>query len=352
MKKVKQKAIYISISAIILLLILYSLYTRIYSEKEVSSTIFAMDTVMTLSAQGKNAEKAISEATREISRLDNLLSVNNHDSDIYKLNTEKEAVVSEDTYNIIKRALSFCDETEALLDIAIYPVVREWGFTTGKYKVPSDEDLEKLKNHISPECIVLNDDTKTISLTDSEAEIDLGAVAKGYASDRVIDIFKKYDIKSGIISLGGNVNTLGQKKKGVPWKVAIQAGENENEFAGILEVSDKAVVTSGDYQRFFEQDGVRYHHIIDPKTCKPAKSGLSSVTIVSSDGFLADAYSTALFIMGKEKAADFWRKNRDNFDFVLIENNGDISVTEGLKDSFETENEDSTITYNIIYAEQ
>ena len=167
--------------------------------------------------------------------------------------------------------------------------------------------------------------------------IDFGGIAKGYTSSRIMDIYKDNGITSGLVNLGGNVQALGTKTDGTKWKIAVQSPDDTEDYLGILSVQDKAVITSGGYERYFEQDGVTYHHIIDPKTGYPAENGLVSVTIVSSDGTLADGLSTSLFIMGEEKAADFWREHKDEFDAILMSDDGTLYVTEGLENDFSTE---------------
>ena len=168
-------------------------------------------------------------------------------------------------------------------------------------------------------------------------EIDLGGIAKGYTSSRVMEIFKEYGVEHGLVSLGGNVQALGGKQDGNPWRVAIQNPESELDYLGVLEIADKCVITSGGYERFFEQDGVRYHHIIDPRTGSPADSGIISSTIISSDGALADGLSTSLFIMGLEEAEKYWRANSDKFDFVLEDRSGKLYISEGAAKMITTE---------------
>ena len=168
-------------------------------------------------------------------------------------------------------------------------------------------------------------------------EIDLGGIAKGFTGDRVGEIFSRYNINSGIISLGGNVQAYGTKTNGKPWRVAIQNPESSMEYLGVLDVQDKAVVTSGGYERFFEENGVRYHHIIDPRTGYPADSGLISATIVCEKGILADGLSTSLFIMGKDQAEKFWRESDLYFDYILEDKEGTLYVTEGIADSLMTD---------------
>ena len=162
-------------------------------------------------------------------------------------------------------------------------------------------------------------------------ELDLGAVAKGYAGDRIMDLFRSTGMIYSIVELGGNVQALGTKPDGSPWRVAVQAPEGG--YAGALEIVGKAVVTSGGYQRYFEQDGQIYCHIMDPATGRPVENGLASVTIVADRGIQADALSTALFVMGRERAEAYWRAHQD-FDFILLGEDGTAAVTEGLEDSF------------------
>ncbi|MCD8238247.1 MAG: FAD:protein FMN transferase [Clostridiales bacterium] len=303
------------------------------SPEEYSQTIFAMDTAMTLTAYGEGCEAAVNAAISEINRLDALFSVNNENSDIYRLNNEKSAQVSDDTYSLLGSAIDFYEKTYGALDVAVYPAVKAWGFTTGEHRVPSDSELSELKTHIGAENIILGENN-TVTLTDSLAEVDLGSVAKGYASDLVCNVMKNTGITSGIVSLGGNVETIGVKTDGSLWKIGVTDPSDESSLIGTLSLENKAVITSGSYQRYFDLDGVRYHHIIDPETCAPARSGLTSVTIVSDSGLTADAYSTAVFVMGLEKGSDFWRSSSDSFDIVFITDEGEVYITEGLKNAF------------------
>ncbi len=167
--------------------------------------------------------------------------------------------------------------------------------------------------------------------------IDFGGIAKGYTSQRIMDIFKEYNIASGVVSLGGNVQCYKTKPDGSLWRCGItdpDDPDNISSLAGVVSVCDKAVITSGGYERFFEENGKTYHHIMDPQTGCPAENGLRSVTIVSSDGTLADGLSTACFVMGKDKAVSLWRKNKELFDMILITDSGELFITSGISDSF------------------
>ena len=212
--------------------------------------------------------------------------------------------------------------------MTVYPVVRAWGFTTGDYRVPEPAELAELLERVDYTRVSLSGSTLTLP---EGMELDLGAVAKGYTGDVLMELLEEQGVASAIVELGGNVQALGTKPDGSPWRVAVQAPEGG--YAAALEIVDKAVVTSGGYQRYFERDGETYWHIIDPADGCPARSGLASVTVVAEEGTLCDALSTALFVMGADRAADFWRETGD-FDFVLLDEEGGVTITEGLEGCF------------------
>ena len=305
---------------------------------EATRNLFAMDTVMRVTANGTEAEDAVTAAVAEINRLDALFSVGNENSDIAKLNVEHMAVVSDDTFSLVQRSLQLYQDTDGALNITVYPLMEAWGFTTGEYRVPEQTEIDSLLQTMQIGEIRCDSQKKTVILPE-QTKIDLGAIAKGYTSARLMEIFEEYDISSAMVSLGGNIQVKGSKPDGTSWKVAVEDpfSDSENAYAGILSVADKAVVTSGTYERYFEKDGKRYHHILDPATGYPAEKGLASVTIVSDDGTLADALSTALFVMGKEKAVAYWKAHAKEFDMILIEDDGTISVSEGIENVFSCE---------------
>lgn len=300
--------------------------------------IFAMDTVMTVTAYGDRSEEAVQAAEEEIKRLDALFSVGNASSDIAGLNENASAVVSEETCELINRSKELYQSTDGALNIAVYPLMEAWGFTSGEYRVPDQREIDAILNCMDVNEISCDENTGEVILPEGMG-IDLGAIAKGYTSAHLMDIFASYDITSAIVSLGGNVQALGNKPEGTKWRVAVENpfSEEGDGYAGILEIKDQAVITSGAYERYFEQEGKRYHHVIDPATGYPAENGLASVTVVSQDGTLADALSTALFVMGKDKALAYWKEHADEFDVILIEDNKDMTITEGLQDCFSSQ---------------
>ena len=305
------------------------------SNAEYTSEVFAMDTYMTLTAYGENAKEAVEAGIAEIQRLDALLSTGDANSEVAQINQNGGGTLSEDTDYLVKRALAIYQSTQGAFDISIYPVMQLWGFTTGDFAVPSKEDLAAKLALVNAGRISLTEDNGVSSITLPEGmEIDLGGIAKGYTSGRVMEVMKRYGIESAVINLGGNAHVLGSKPDGSAWKVGIQDPNDTNGYLGGVSVRDKAIITSGGYERYFEKDGVTYHHIIDPSTGYPAENGLISVTIVSADGTLADGLSTSLFVMGKDKAVDYWRTYSDEFDMILLTDDEQLYVSEGIKDSF------------------
>lgn len=296
--------------------------------------LFAMDTFFTLTAYGPQAEEGLESCILRVRELEDLLSVTAEGSDVRKINGDGFTSVSTDTYWLIKTAKEICGETEGALDITLYPVLREWGFTTGAYTIPKQEKLEELLQRVDYSQIYLNEEARTISVP-AGSELDLGAVAKGYTGDCLMNILKEQGVTSAMLDLGGNIQTLGTKPDGSPWRIAVKNPFDSSEMIGVLEVVDKAVITSGSYERYFVgEDGNRYWHILDPADGYPADSGLVSVTIVGESGTRCDGLSTALFVMGKERAVDFWEQHSD-FEMILVTEDGKIYFSEGLEDCFE-----------------
>lgn len=293
------------------------------------SIFFAMDTVMKLTVYGD--ERLLDDAQERVSALEAELSVTSEDSEIYALNQTGSTALSRDAADLLGQALAICGQTNGALDLSIYPVVRAWGFTTGEYGVPEDEVLRELLTHVDYTKIAFDEATGRVSL-EPGMEIDLGSVAKGYTGDQLISLFRQAGVTSALVNLGGNVQALGSKPDGSPWRIAVQDPLGDG-YVGVLDVVDQAAITSGGYERYFEEDGQTYWHIIDPATGAPARSGLISVTIVGGSGVLCDGLSTALFIMGYEKAVEFWRET-GGFEMILVLEDGQTALTEGLEDKF------------------
>ena len=302
-------------------------------------TLFAMDTVMTLRLYEGGGEDLLDQAEERAKTLESLLSVTDESSEIYALDHEGQAALSTDTADLLAAALSMCRRTGGALDISIYPVLRTWGFTTGEYTVPNEETIAALLPLVDYTQVELN--ASTASLPDG-MEIDLGSVAKGYTGEDLAGLLRENGVTSALLDLGGNIQAVGAKPDGSPWRVGIRDPEGDGNL-GVVEVVDQAVVTSGGYERYFEEDGVRYWHILDPKTGTPAHSGLVSVTVVGDSGTICDGLSTALFVMGLDKALDHWRQYQD-FEAIFVSEGGSVTITPGLQSNFALTQTNRTLT--------
>lgn len=301
--------------------------------------VYAMDTIMQLDIYSADPEIS-QKAEDEIMRLDKMLDRGDQESEIYEMNHAEEAVtVSDEIVEIISMARDVSVKSGGAFDITIAPVMDAWGFYSKNYHVPSDYELDVLLEKVDYSKILLEGNTVTVP---DGMELDLGGIAKGYTSDRLMKLFRREGVHSAIVSLGGNVQAFGRKPDGSLWRVAIQDPGKPDSYIGSLSIENMAVVTSGSYQRYFERDGVTYHHIIDPSEGRPADNGLSSVTIITESGMLGDALSTALFVLGLDDAVDYWH-TYGGFQAVFVDNNGKIYITAGLENSFKCER-----SYDII----
>lgn len=298
--------------------------------EEYAQDFFAMDTFMSITAYGGGAEEGVKSAARRIAELERMLSVTDENSELSAINRGGTAEVGAETAELISFALEIAEKTDGALDPTIYPVLRAWGFTTGENRVPASEELSGLLENVGHGRVRVDGNTVTLG---EHMMLDLGAVAKGYAGDETERILRENGVTSALINLGGNVQLVGSKPDGSDWRLGIKdpAGEGN---VGVLTVSDCAVVTSGSYERCFTAaDGTVYGHIIDPASGCPADNGLLSVTIIAGEGRLCDALSTALFVMGEERALEYWRENK-SFDVILIKDNAEVLITEGIADRF------------------
>lgn len=307
-----------------------------------SRDIFAMDTYMTVKACGANADQAVDDAENEINRLDKLLSTGSDTSEVSDINRNGGGSLSSDGQYLMKTSLALYRSTNGLFDVSIYPVMELWGFPTKEYKVPDADELAATLKLVDASKIAYDETTGKVSFAQKGMEIDFGGIAKGYTSSRVMEIFRKDGVTSGLANLGGNVQALGTKPDGSNWRIAIRDPNDESKYLGVLSIADRAVITSGGYERYFKKDGKTYHHIIDPRTGYPAESGIKSATVVSSDGTMADGLSTSLFIMGVDTAEKYWRAHSDEFDMILMDDDNQLYVTEEIADDF-TGNYDVTV---------
>ncbi|SCY39914.1 FAD:protein FMN transferase [Butyrivibrio sp. INlla14] len=347
------------------------------------STIFAMDTVMDIQVYGgEEAEGLLADADNQIRTLEKELSVTDENSEIAGLNAAGSAELSKEPAQIMKEALMYCDSTDGALDITIYPVLRAWGFTTGEYQVPGDEEIAGLLENVDYRSVKLeeadadgSDDQAAALCTIPEGmQVDLGSVTKGYTSRKLAQYFRDNGVTSALINLGGNVECVGNKPNGSKWNVAVKSPfkDSDSGILGVIQASDEAIITSGGYERYFEENGETYWHIIDPSTGKPARNGLISVTIIGKDGLMCDALSTALFVKGRDGAIDYYRKysaastdsssvandktanaadaakQESSFDMILVTTEGDVYITPGASERFSLSSEYHDLSLHVL----
>lgn len=255
-------------------------------QQQSRETVFAMDTVMQLQLWGPGSQDALEEIKSLITSFDR--------------REPQDAALEEAVLQLSAR-------TGGAFDPQLYSVMQLWNFTGETPTVPTDAQLEEAKQ---------------------QKLWDLGGAVKGYAGQKAAQYLQTTNVTHAILNLGGNIQTYGSKPDGTPWSIAIQNPAGGDPLGVVSVVGTISVVTSGDYQRYFEQNGVRYHHILDPETGKPARSGLSGVTVICRDGLTADCLSTALFVMGLEKGSEFWRRS-DDFEAVFYTQDGKLYATEG-----------------------
>lgn len=316
------------------------------TEEPVKTQFFGMDTSMTFTAYGEGAEEALKDAEEKMAELESLWSVTDENSEIYQVNHSqgKAVTVSNETAEIVRYALAMAEKTDGALEPTIYPVLTAWGFTTGENHIPAEEELEKLMPLVGYDKVRI--DGNQIQLLEG-MELDLGAVGKGYAGDLVADILRKKRITSALLDIGGNIQAVGSRPDGNNWRLGIRNPFGEGSL-GVLEISDKAVVTSGAYERYFVgEDGKGYGHILDPATGSPADNDLAAVTIIADEGKQGDALSTALFVKGLEGAKAYWQEHRD-FEMLLVTKNGEIYLTEGVKDDFSISGNLSNMKIHVL----
>ncbi|MBQ3054643.1 MAG: FAD:protein FMN transferase [Oscillospiraceae bacterium] len=294
--------------------------------KDVHTQYYLMDTVMSFEIYGESAADAEQEIADKIATLETLFSPTRAESELSRVNAGAGTSVemSEEFARLLTLSLKANEETNGAFDPTLGAAINLWK----KETVPTPEALSELT--VGCENVHINGTDVQLQ---NGLKLDFGAVAKGYASDCAKEILERYHIPNALLSLGGNVYAKGGKKDGSPWLVGVRDPNGaQNDWLGILGVRDRFLVASGDYERFFEQDGVRYHHILDPTTLAPAKSDLREVVVVCDNGTRADILSTALFVMGYETAVDCWKEHRD-FELVLVKD-GTVSITSNLAEEF------------------
>lgn len=306
------------------------------NSEPLSKTQFIMDTYSTITIYDNSSQKLIDESFTILKDVNDMMSNTIPTSDISKVNAasgENFVKVSDDTFYVVEKALNYSKLTDGRFDITIGPIVRLWNIGTDKARVPSQDEIKEKLPLVNYKNVLLDKSNKEIMLKNKGMILDLGAIAKGFAADKLVSFLKSKGVTRAIINLGGNVYTIGSRPGGGPWKIGIQNPfSSRGDYMGIVKETGKTVVTSGVYERYFIKDGKRYHHILNPFTGYPYDNSLYSVTVVTNKSTDADALSTSLFTLGLENGMKFAKEH--GIEAIFITSDKKVYITPGLKNTF------------------
>lgn len=309
---------------------------------------FCLDTVVYQKVYGKNAEVAIDEATRKIRYLEGKLSFFQEESDIFQINIHagKDWVkVSQDTIDVLQKAVEVSKSSNGAFDVTVGVLTDYWRQLKKNQKKPDKNQIQDLIGLVNYRDILINSEERLVKLLRFNQKIDLGGIGKGYAGEKVIEVYRDYSIQSGFINLGGNVVTIGKPHWKKNWIIGIRNPFLEDGgIFGNVQVEDRAVVTSGGYERYYKIEGLKYHHILDPRTGFPAQLEWQSTTVIEESSSLADAFSTAIFIMNRQEVNQFLR-NIPSLSVILVVHIGEIMISKNLKENFQKTNQEMSIIY-------
>ena len=328
MKKSQKNSIILTVAALLLLLIGSITAVLSRSEKKpVSQTEFALDTICTVTLYNWDGEgqQLLSDVFTLCRQYENLLSTTVSGSDIYKINHShgKTVTVSTETAQLLSDALSYCEMSGGKFDITIYPVKQLWDFSGNNGAIPDQDTLERSLRQVNYRQMVIEKNRVTLP---EGSGIDLGAIAKGYITDRIAEYLQNRHVRFAVIDFGGNIRVIGTKPDGSHWKVGIQKPFDSASIITVQAV-DESVVTSGIYQRYFTENGRLYHHILDPSTGMPCDTGLASVTVIAQSAEQADALSTVCMLLGYEASCQLLRNYPDTRAYFVTSDMNVLTVS-------------------------
>lgn len=318
------------------------------STASISDSQFKFNTIMTITLYGYTDTAIFKDIWAEVDKMESSFSANIETSDVSKFNASTSVEPQQmprDIVNMIDKALPFSEKTGGKFDLTIEPVVKLWGISTENPRLPAQAEIDAALTHVDYKNIKTDMTNSTLQKLDPNTHIDLGGIAKGYAADQLAALIKSKGIERAILNLGGNIYAVGSKTKDTPWNVGIQNPfEPNGDVLATLKVVDKSIVTSGSYERFFEKDGVKYHHILSPFDGYPINSGLISVSIISEESVIGDILSTSTFSLGLDEG----RKLIDDLDgiaAVFVTDTKDVYFAgdKSLLETFELQQEGFTL---------
>ena len=310
------------LAGLLILFIIYGCGQKFPSKKE-----FLMDTEVEIILP-HGSEEDFAAAFNEIRRIEKLMDIHDPESEISRINrlANKESIkVSKEIFEVLEKTLEYSRLTSGAVDVSIRPLSVLWG-ERGKLKeVPEAREIEKKLPLVNYRNIILNERNQTVEFKREGVALDLGGIAKGYALDCAIRVLKERGIKEALINAGGDIRVMGERV----WKVGLQHPRKENEVLAVIKLKNRAIATSGDYQRYFIKEGKRYHHIINPETGYPALECMS-VTILAPQATQADILATSIFILGSEKGMELI-ESLEGVEGIIIDAQGEILFSSGLK---------------------
>lgn len=315
-------------------------HRQVNDGKPADYTGFAMSTLITQSAYGEKAAEAEIELQRRLQGFENRLSMFINESDVARLNAaagKTPVQISKETMRLLKRGLELSQSSEGAFQLTIAPVTQLWGITTDHPQVPSDTELTQALALVDDKDLILDEAAGTAYLRREGQAVDLGGIAKGAACELARETYEEYGVSGAVLSIGGNIYVKGEKPGGKLFKIGFRdPTKSESSYLASFQMRDSVLAVSGGYERYFEQNGIRYHHIIDPATGYPAESDIVSVGVFSVDGTTADFMSTTLFVWGRARTLDYMRR-ADSCDVIFLDDKGMLYVSESLRPSFALE---------------
>lgn len=309
-------------------------------ETPVSRTQFVLGTVVTIDLYDNGTEAILDKAFERLLEIENLMSANLEASEISRVNSlaGKEAVVvSDDTFTVIQQGLYYGDLSRGAFDISMEPVVHLWNIGTDQAKVPDMSVLQEVIRKVDYKEVILDEDDQSVFLPKEGMGLDLGGIAKGYAADEIVKLLENEGVTKAMLNLGGNVYAMGTKSPNTQWKIGIQNPfDVRNAYFGVVTIADKSVVTSGPYERYFEENGKRYHHIFDVETGMPVENNIASVSVIADVSMDGDALSTSLYVLGIDQGIALV-ESLEGVECIFVTQDKVVTISSGLKDIFSIE---------------
>jgi len=297
-----------------------------------TETIMGTQVSITVVAKtGKEVEAAIDAAMAEVRRFDRMMSLYKDDSELTRVNMaagKDPVTVSPEMIEMEEAARKISELTDGAFDVTVGPLVVLWQMRLKEGKAPTETEIERIRSRVGYRNIIVDKKASTLFLKKPGMIMDFGACAKGYVADKVAELLKGRGIDNAIVALAGDIRVMGHRPDGSSWRIGVQHPRDPTKTLTVLELSDKYISTSGDYERYQIVHRKRYHHILDPRTGKPSE-GMESVTLVGDRGSVGDPLATALFILGPEKGLTIVKKL--GYEAIFVDDKGRVVMTEGIK---------------------